>query len=107
MPRILPVPDHRSYLGDEAVSESPVCGQVPPLVVMQMDDLWLKLRDLAAMEMHRQWKEVIPPGRTEYQVCGREGGHSSLCAAKKSYPPKYSVPDAPSWATLSLLPIII
>ena len=46
---IFSVSDNRPHFCDEPVSEPSVCGQVPALVVAQMDDLRLKLRDLVAV----------------------------------------------------------
>src|SRR3954469_18111555 len=86
MPRIFSVRDYRSYLGDEPIADLLVCRRVPPLVVIKMDDLWLKLRELAAAQMHRQWEEVIPPGRTEYQLRLCEGGHVAAVCGEEVVP---------------------
>ena len=83
MPRILTVRDHRLYLGDEALSELGVRGYVPPHVVIQMDDLWLKLREPEATEMHREWEEMIPPRRAEHESRLREGGHVSTVGGEE------------------------
>jgi hypothetical protein len=49
MLRVLSIGNHGCHIGEEPFSELPVCGRIPPLVVAQVSDLWLKLRHLAAI----------------------------------------------------------